>query len=107
MSPYDARFPYIRDVIRKRRPTAGYASVQLPAGADPSIKQLQDKLVALGYLTPRQADGLVGHTHSATLDAVRDFQARNGLKPDRDLGGTNSATRKALLRPINQLQRKS
>jgi hypothetical protein len=105
MSPYDARYPYIRDVIRKRSPAAAYTPVQLPAGADPAIKQLQDKLVALGYLAPRQADGLVGRAHSATLDAVRAFQARNGLKPDRVLGGANSETRRALLRPAVELRR--
>lgn len=104
MSPYDARFPYIRDVIRKRSPTAPYAPVQLPSGADPAIKRIQDTLVSLGYLSPRQADGLVGRTHSATLDAVSAFQSRNGLKPDRELGGQNSDTRKALLRPIDQLR---
>lgn len=103
MSRYDARFPYIRDVIRKRSPSAGYAPVSLPAGADPVIKQLRDKLVSLGYLAPRFADGLVGRDHSPTLDAVRAFQTRNGLTPDRDLGGPNSATRKALSRPVDQL----
>ncbi|KQM62177.1 MULTISPECIES: peptidoglycan-binding protein [unclassified Sphingomonas] len=104
MSPYDSRFPYIRDVIRKRSPTAAYTSVQLPIGADPAIKALQDVLVALGYLEPRCADGLIGRTNSATLDAVRAFQSRNGLKPDRVLGGANSETRKALARPVGQLQ---
>lgn len=105
MSPYDARFPYIRDVIRKRSPTAAYRPVILPAGADWQIKAIQDKLVTLGYLDARQADGLIGRAHSATLDAVRAFQARNGLKPDLDLGGANSLTRAALSRPVSQLQR--
>ncbi len=105
MSPYDARFPYIRDVVRKRSPTAAYRPVVLPPGGDPQIKALQDKLVTLGYLDPRQADGLLGRTHSATLDAVRAFQARNGLEPDRDLGGAHSLTRAALTRPAAQLQR--
>lgn len=105
MSPYDARFPYIRDVIRARRPSAEYRPVVLPPGADPAIKRIQDTLVALGYLAPGQADGLVGRSNSTTLDAVRAFQARNGLEPDRDLGGPNSATRQALARPIGSLQR--
>ena len=103
MSPYDARFPYVRNVVRKRNPTAAYMPVELPHGGDAAIKQIQDKLVALGYLAPGQADGLLGRTHSATLDAVRAFQARNGLKPDRDLGGANSDTRKALGRPASEL----
>ena len=104
MSPYDARFPYIRDVIRKRGPKAAYRPVELPKGGDQTIKQIQDKLVALRYLAPRYADGLVGAANSATLDAVRAFQSRNGLTPDRDLGGPNSKTRQALQRPVDQLQ---
>ncbi len=104
MSPYDARFPYIRDVIRQGRPKAGYVPVQLPGGSDPAIKQLQDKLVALGYLDPRQADGLVGRARSSTLDAVKAFQARNGLKADRELGGPHSETRQLLLQPIGRLK---
>lgn len=104
MSPYDARFPYIRDVIRKRSPSAAYRPVALPAGADQTIKRLQDKLVALGYLEPGQADGLIGRTHSATLNAVRAFQSRNGLKADREMGGANSATRRALERPASSLR---
>ena len=103
MSPYDARFPYIRDVIRRRSPSNAYRPIVLPAGADPAIKQIQDKLVALGYLEPNYADGLVGRGHSATLDGVRNLQVRNGLMPDRDLGGPNSATRRALARPATQL----
>lgn len=105
MSPYDARFPYIRDVIRARSPSAEYRPVTLPPGADPAIKRIQDTLVALGYLAPGQADGLLGRSQSATLDAVHAFQARNGLKPDRVLGGPNSATRRALARPTGSLRR--
>lgn len=105
MSPYDARFPYIRDNIRKRMATAPYRPVDLPSGGDRDVKAMQDKLVALGFLDPRQADGLVGRTRSATLDAVQAFQRANGLKPDRLLGGANSETRRALARPIDQLRR--
>lgn len=105
MSPYDARFPYIRDVIRGRNPGAAYQPVALPPGADPAIKAVQDKLVALGYLAAGQADGLVGKGNSATLDAVKAFQGRNGLKPDRELGGPRSQTRLMLSRPVEQLQR--
>ena len=103
MSAYDARFPYIKDVIRARRPSAPYRPVKLPTGADPKIKQAQDKLVALGHLAPKHADGLVGRSHSATLDAVKSFQQRNGLAVDRDLGGPNSQTSRALARPVDQL----
>lgn len=105
MSPYDARFPYIRDNIRKRSQTAGYSPVVLPTGANAAIKAIQDKLVALDYLDPRMADGLIGRSHSKTLDAVQDFQRRNGLQAGRDLGGANSKTRAALAKPVNQLQR--
>lgn len=54
---------------------------------------------------PQQADGFIKRTRSATPDAVKVFQARNGLKPDRDRGGVHSLTRAALNRPAAQLQR--
>jgi hypothetical protein len=104
-SPLDPRFPYIRDVIRAGRRQTGYRALNstLAPGGDPQIKAMQDKLVALGYLDPRQADGFVGRSRSATLDAVAEFQRRNSLKPDRDLGGPNSETRKRLAMPIANL----
>lgn len=104
MSEHDVRFPYIRDVIRARNRKAEYAALALAPGADPQIKAIQDTLVALGYLEARHADGFVGRQRSATLDAVAEFQRRNGLRVDRDLGGPNSETRRALARPISQLQ---
>lgn len=110
-SATDARFPYVRDVIRGRDRNAAYLALAAPpstalaAGGDREIKALQDKLVALGYLDSRHADGLVGRTQSATLDAVQQFQQRNGLRPDRDLGGLNSATRRKLALPLSQLVR--
>ncbi|PSJ39547.1 peptidoglycan-binding domain-containing protein [Allosphingosinicella deserti] len=104
-SEHDARFPYIRDVIRAGNRSARYRALALPQGGDPQIKAIQDTLVALGYLEARHADGLLGRTRSATLDAVEAFQRRNGLKPDRDLGGPNSLTRRKLALPIAQLVR--
>ncbi len=104
-SEHDARFPYIRDVIRARNRNAKYRPLTLPTGGDPQIKAIQDTLVALGYLEARYADGLVGRSRSATLDAVEAFQRRNGLRPDRDLGGPNSLTRRKLALPIPQLVR--
>lgn len=102
-SVHDPRFPYIRDVIRGRNRRAAYRAPQLAPGADPAIKQIQDKLVALAYLPASQADGFVGRSRSATLDAVERFQRRNGLTPDRVLGGPNSDTRKKLALPSGQL----
>ena len=104
-SPHDARYPYIRDVIRGRSRNAPYQATQLAAGADAQIKAIQDKLVALGYLDPRHADGFIGGRRSATLDAVQAFQRRNGLRPDRVLGGPNSETRRKLAQPANALVR--
>lgn len=104
-SEHDARFPYIRDVIRARNRKAKYRALTLPQGGDPQVKAIQDKLVELGYLDARHADGLIGRTRSATLDAVEAFQRRNGLKPDRDLGGPNSLTRRRLALPVQQLVR--
>jgi peptidoglycan hydrolase-like protein with peptidoglycan-binding domain len=78
-SPQDGHYPYVRDVIRARNRNAPYRALALPIGGDPTIRLLQENLVALGYLDARQADGLVGHGRSATLDAVAEFQLRNGL----------------------------
>lgn len=58
----------------------------------------------LGYLEATHADGLVGRSHSATLDAVLGFQQRNGLKPDRDLGSAKSETGRKLALPVSPLQ---
>lgn len=104
-SPWDPRFPYIRDVIRARHRRAAYRPITLPGGGDPQVKAMQDRLVALGYLEARHADGLVGRGKSATLDAVEAFQRRNGLKPDRDLGGAHSLTRQRLALPVAKLVR--
>lgn len=104
-SPYDSRFPYIRDVIRARSPGAAYKAISLPAGADLQVKAYQDKLVALGYLEGRQADGLIGNTRSATRDAIAAFQKRNNLPVDRDPGGPNSQTRRLLAQPAGSLVR--
>lgn len=115
MAQNDRRFPYIRDVIRTGKQKTKYVAPQptqsaragsgLAAGGDHAIKQIQDKLVALGYLDAKHADGLVGRTRSATLDAVERFQRRNGLKPDRVLGGVNSETRRKLMLPAEKLVR--
>lgn len=104
-SAHDARFPYIRDVIRARNRTATYRAPALPAGADAQLKAMQDRLVALGYLDATQADGFVGRSQSATLDAVGAFQRRNGLNVDRNPGGANSETRRKLAQPIERLAR--
>lgn len=104
-SEHDARFPYIRDVIGARHRRASYRAPALPNGGDRQIKAIQDRLVALGYLEARHADGLIGRGRSATLDAVEAFQRRNGLDSDRDLGGPHSPTRRKLALPISQLVR--
>jgi hypothetical protein len=105
-SPHDPRFPYVRDVIRARNRGASYRAGALPPGSDPQIKAIQDKLVALCYLDAMHADGLIGRRHSATLDAVAEFQHRHGLSVDRDIGGPNSETRRKLALPIERLVRK-
>ena len=104
-SPLDPRFPYIRDVIRLGRRQAAYRALgsSLAPGGDAAIKAAQDRLVALGYLDARHADGFVGSRRSPTLDAVAAFQRRNGLVADRDLGGPRSETRRRLALPIAQL----
>lgn len=109
LSEIDPRFPYIRDVIRPGKRDAPYRALTsfLSAGGDIQIKALQDKLVALGYLESRHADGFVGRSRSATLDAIAAFQRANGLNIDRDLGGTHSKTRAALAKPLAQLVQSS
>lgn len=102
-SPFDARFPYIRDVIRARDRNAKYQPVSLPVGANSEIKNIQDKLVALGYLDAFHADGIISRGNSPTVRAIREFQRNNGLKDDGDMGTANSQTRRKLQLPISQL----
>ena len=69
------------------------------------LKHRTMKRLGRSICDPQQADGFIKRTRSATLDAVKAFQARNGLKPDRDLGGVHSLTRAALNRSAAQLRR--
>jgi hypothetical protein len=99
MSTSDIRYPFITCNILTGQPNAQYIPVkstlapQLPKGADATIKAIQDKLVSLGLLDPKFANGYTGRN---TTDAVRAFQKSNGLKVDGDIGGRNSETRKKL-----------
>ncbi len=100
MSTSDVRYPFITCNILAGKPNAQYIPInpsnnspQLGKGADATIKTIQDKLVSLGYLDPKFADGYTG---KHTTDAVRGFQRNNGLKPDGDIGGRNSEMRKKL-----------
>lgn len=106
-SEQDGRFPYIRDVIRAGDRHAAYRPIAAIGGSDPAIRAMQQRLAALGYLDLRYVDGVVGRSRSATLDAVAAFQGRNGLKPDRELGGPNSLTRAKLAQPLGTLRRAS
>lgn len=106
-SEQDGRFPYIRNVIQAGNRHAVYRPVEAIGGSDPAIRSMQEKLAALGYLDPRDVDGVVGRSRSATLDAVAAFQGRNGLKSDRELGGPNSLTRRKLAQPLGTRRRAS
>ena len=102
-SPYDLRYPYIRDVILTGKPTEAYKPVILPSHANADIKKFQEKLVQLGFLPARFADGIYGGKGSQTRLAVADFQKANSLDSDGDLGGSNSKTRAKLNLPFAQL----
>lgn len=109
MSPHDPRYPYIVYNILRGDRNAGYIPIRivaaprpmLGAGASLEIKEIQDELVALGYLEAKHADGYMGRF---TRDAVRNFQARNSLFVDGDIGGVNSRTRAKFRLPLNQLR---
>lgn len=101
MSTLDIRYPFITLNIRPGSPNAQFIPLQpLGKGADPIIKEIQNKLVELGYLEEIYADGYTG---KHTTAAVRAFQANNSLKIDGDLGGPNSNTRRKLQFPTSQL----
>ena len=61
------------------------------------VRQLQEKLVYLGYL---DAERLTGHFGDATLDALRRFQRDQGLRAS---GAANFATQQALTREYLRL----
>ena len=94
MSTLDPRYPFITLNIRPGSVNARFIPLKpLGQGADKTIKAIQDKLVELGYLDPKHADGYMG---KHTRNAVRGFQSRNGLYVDGDIGGPNSQTRRKL-----------
>ncbi len=105
-SIYDPRYPYIKDVVLAGKPNAPYQAVTLPAGGNADIKKFQNKLVQLGFLFARFADGIIGRKNSQTRQAVTEFQKLNNLVPDGDLGGPNSLTRAKLNLPLSQLKGK-
>lgn len=88
MKAYDNTQPCLNG-----QPNPAQTLPQLGKGADIKIKAIQDVLVQLGYLDPKYANG---YMNRQTKDAVIGFQRNNGLKPDGDIGGPNSNTRKKL-----------
>lgn len=89
MQAYDNNQPCLNGQPNPAPPKAP----QLGKGADAKIKAIQDILVQLRYLDPKYANG---YMNKQTKDAVTGFQRNNGLKPDGDIGGPNSNTRKKL-----------
>lgn len=104
-SPKDPRFPYIKDVICARNNNASYWSIINQAGYSAEISQIQAKLRVLGYI--RHDEYVDGYMGDVTRTAVIEFQRRNGLSPDGDIGTANSDTRRKLNQPMNSLKRKS
>jgi Putative peptidoglycan-binding domain-containing protein len=85
----DLRYPYISDNIRKGNPSANYAPpTPLLHGAHAEIKEAQEVLFNLGYLTDKKyIDGFMG---PKTKKALWSFQERNGLIPPDGILGPNT-----------------
>jgi hypothetical protein len=106
-STSDPRYPYIANNIRAGNQSATYsppaaaAAPTLPAGAWADIKEAQEALFNLGYLTDRKyIDGFMG---TITRKALWKFQERNGLVPPDGILGPK--TRSKLKQPLNTLKR--
>jgi Putative peptidoglycan binding domain len=101
MSTLDPRYPFVTINIRAGSIDAKFIPIKpLGRGADGIIMEIENKLVELGYLSSRYADG---YKENNMINSVREFQRNNGLKVDGDLGGSNSNTRKKLSLPTSQL----
>jgi peptidoglycan hydrolase-like protein with peptidoglycan-binding domain len=76
----------------------GSATPPLARGCTGSgVRDLQRKLVALGYLSPEAAASGPGVFGPRTAEAVRTFQLRHGLRPSGVVGThTQGALAKAL-----------
>lgn len=103
-SPKDPRYPYIKDNIRAKDANAAYSGVANQPGYSAEIAEIQAKLYVLGYFTDdKYVDGYMG---DITRNAVREFQRRNGLGVDGNIGTPNSQTRRKLGQPLDKLIRK-
>lgn len=101
MSTLDSRYPFITLNIRAGSTNAKFVPTKpLGKGADAVVMEIENKLVELGYLESKYADG---YKEKYMKNAVQEFQRNNGLKVDGDIGGQNSNTRKKLQLPTSQL----
>lgn len=100
-SPKDARYSYIKNNILAKDPNAAYVGGANLPGFSAEIAEYQAVLFRLGYLTDEKyVDGYWGRI---TSDAVREFQRKNGLKPDGELRGVRTETQRKLRQPIDTL----
>lgn len=100
-SPKDSRYSYIKHNILAKDAGANYVSVQTGRGFSAEIAEYQAILFRLGYFTDEKyVDGYWG---TNTKNAVIEFQRKNGLGVDGDLGGPRSRTKMKLKEPIDSL----
>ena len=91
----------IKHSILAKDAGANYISVQTGRGFSAEIAEYQAILFRLGYFTDEKyVDGYWG---TNTKNAVIEFQRKNGLNVDGDLGGPRSRTKMKLKEPIDSL----
>lgn len=102
-SPKDNKYPYIKNNILAKSTSAQYTPIQNSAGYSAEIAKIQATLYNLGYLKDLKYVG--GFMGNITGNAVRNFQKRNRLKVDGDVGTARSLTQIKLNLSEGQLVR--
>ncbi len=98
--PTPVKKPAARPVADVRLEGVPQSNLRMGANG-PEVKQLQDVLVMLGYMTKEQVATGPGHFGSKTEAAVQRFQADHGIAPSSGLYGSRS--RAALTQALTAL----